>query len=68
MKSIFWYDNGTSYTTFNDFDFQPKFIGDVLAAMSSQQRTAAYAACKNNTECLYDFAITGRSGLPIQIK
>lgn len=67
VNSLFWYDNGTSYETLNDFDFQPTFVEDVLAAMTPDDREAADAACKNNTVCLFDFAVTGLSVSLIQL-
>ena len=58
--SIFEYADGTSFETFDITNFEPKFLNEVLAAMTDADRTKAETTCQGNNECIFDFAVTGR--------
>ena len=59
IDSLFYYAPGESYWTFARTEFQPLFLEDVLANMTTAQRTKAEETCEDNKECLFDFAVTG---------
>lgn len=59
IDSRFYYAPGESYSTFARTEFKPRFLEDVLNEMSPEQRTKATETCKDNKECLFDFAVTG---------
>ena len=59
IDSLFYYAPGESYSTFAHTGFEPRFVEDVLANMTSSQRQTARRTCGDNKECLFDFAVTG---------
>ncbi|KAI0237078.1 Mucin-like protein [Lamellibrachia satsuma] len=60
IDSLFYYAPGESYSTYAHTEFQPLFLEDVLANMTTAQRTKAEQTCGDNKECLFDFAVTGK--------
>ena len=59
IDALFYYAPGDSYSTFAHIEFEPRFVEDVLANMTSSQRQTALKTCGDNKECLFDFAVTG---------
>ena len=59
IDSLFNYAPGEGYSTFAHTAFQPVFLEDVLANMTTAQRSKAEQTCGDNKECLFDFAVTG---------
>ena len=55
-SSIFAYDIGTSYATYNDRNYRPSF--SVTFASPALQQQAA-TVCQNNSQCLLDVAASG---------
>ena len=60
ISSLFYYPAGSDYNTFNIKNFTPLFLEDVLANMTTAQKTEAKKTCGENKECLFDFALTGQ--------
>ncbi|KAI0209335.1 hypothetical protein LSAT2_005978 [Lamellibrachia satsuma] len=61
ISSLFYYPSGSDYNTFNIKNFTPLFLEDVLANMTTAQKTEAKKTCGENKECLFDFALTGNA-------
>ncbi|XP_078665918.1 uncharacterized protein LOC144908255 isoform X2 [Branchiostoma floridae x Branchiostoma belcheri] len=56
--SLFTYEDGQNATSFAKPDFRPKFLNQLLAAVSPDKRSKAEVLCGTNVECLFDFLST----------
>ncbi|XP_067928014.1 mucin-like protein [Watersipora subatra] len=68
--SIMYYTDNTNWYTFNNNSFVPVFTDDIdnWVWSSEELRTSAYAACNNDTACLYDVYITGSLDIGLSTK
>jgi len=60
--SIMYYtENGTSWSTYNNNSFVPVFTDDIDSWVwpSEEAKTEAYETCGDDHNCLYDIYITG---------
>jgi len=54
-ESIFKYDDGLSHADFSHQQFVPIYLDEIDPA----QRQEARSLCGDNTQCVYDFVVTG---------
>ncbi|XP_071487672.1 uncharacterized protein [Diadema antillarum] len=59
-ESLFDYGSG-SWSDYNDPDFRPPFLDELLTAADPATRAAALEACGDDRECLFDYLAVGRS-------
>lgn len=61
MESIFYYDPGTEWITYNNASFIPVFTDDVDSWVwpSTALRDTAYSLCGDDMSCLFDVYVTG---------
>ena len=52
------YEEGQSWHTYNDLDFQPVFLVDLENSASPDDLTEARELCGDNKECLFDTLVT----------
>ncbi|XP_019632656.1 PREDICTED: uncharacterized protein LOC109476214 [Branchiostoma belcheri] len=57
-ESLFTYEDGQNATSFAKPNFRPKFLGQLLAAVSAEKESEAEVLCGTNVECLFDFLST----------
>ncbi|XP_078665878.1 uncharacterized protein LOC144908217 [Branchiostoma floridae x Branchiostoma belcheri] len=57
-ESLFTYEDGKNATSFAKPNFRPKFLNQLLAAVSAEKRSKADVLCGTNVECLFDFLST----------
>lgn len=58
-ESIFRYDDGFSHANFSFPDFVPTFIDEADPALVEE----AEGLCNNNTQCVFDYVVTGNRDL-----
>ncbi|XP_072014975.1 uncharacterized protein [Amphiura filiformis] len=57
-KSLFIYEEGESWHTFNDLEFQPVYLADLENNADPDYLAAAKDMCGDNKECLFDTLVT----------
>ena len=61
IDSLFHYASGESFSMFENKEFKPLFLEDILKNMTKAEREKAEKTCGENKECIFDFAVTGRN-------
>ncbi|KAK2165542.1 hypothetical protein NP493_1362g01013 [Ridgeia piscesae] len=59
VDSLFHYASGESFSTFENKEFKPLFLEDIVNNMTNTERKKAEETCGKNKECIFDFAVTG---------
>merc|ERR1712002_324764 len=58
-ESIFTYPDGKSWDDYNDLDFVPPFLDELLANATEAKRNEVLAQCGDDRECQFDSLAVG---------
>jgi hypothetical protein len=61
---LFTYPNGRGYADYNDVNFHPLFV----TSLDSSATPEAITLCGNNTDCLFDFQVTGSREIALETR
>lgn len=64
-ESIFYYPDGKTAANYSHPDFKPIFLS-TIDWYNETYKQQVYSECKNVTECIYDYAVTGSKDFAVK--